>query len=120
MIIYLLVSSGFVVNLHYCMDKYHSWELGIGENEKCDQCGMKTAKSGSCCYDEVKLIKIQQDLFQSKSILYSFALPFSVLNYPINLLLTSPMGILPQEYPEPIPPLLSKQDTYLNNCVFRI
>jgi hypothetical protein len=27
------VNTGFVVNLHYCMDRYHSWELGTSEKE---------------------------------------------------------------------------------------
>ena len=103
------------------MDKYHSWELGTDENEKCDQCGMKTGKnSSSCCHDEVKLVKIQQDLFQSKSTIYFFDLPFLLSHYPLNLLLSSQICILPKEYAEHTLPLLSKQDTYLVNCVFRI
>lgn len=102
------------------MDKYHSWELGVDENEKCDQCGMKTTKSSGCCRDEVKLVKIQQDLFQTKSTVFSFALPFLITHYPLNFLLSSPICILPNEYPQHIPPLLGEQDTYLNNCVFRI
>ena len=120
LVIYFVVSSGFVVNLHYCMDEYYSWELGDDENESCDQCGIKTTQSSGCCRDEVKLVKIQQDLFQTKSTIYSFALPFLIAYYPLNLLLSSPVRILPNEYPQHIPPLLSKQDTYLANCVFRI
>ncbi len=120
LVIYFVVSSGFAVNLHYCMDKFHSWELGTDENEKCDQCGMMTEKSSGCCRDEVKLVKIQQDVFQSKSTIYSFALPFLISHYPINLLLSSQKLILPKEYFNHTHPLLSKQYTYLSNCVFRI
>lgn len=118
--VYFIVNTGFVVNLHYCMDRYHSWELGTSEKEKCGTCGMKNSTSNDCCRDEVKLVKLQQDQVQAKALKVHFALPELILN-------TSSFLILPfQNYtsdsfcPDPLPPLLGKQDTYLKNRVFRI
>lgn len=54
-IIYLTVSSGVAMTIHYCMDKVSSVEL-ITHSDKCGKCGMKT--NGGCCKDEVKVFKI--------------------------------------------------------------
>ncbi|MFN2437604.1 MAG: hypothetical protein ABR503_00285 [Chitinophagaceae bacterium] len=102
------------------MDEYYSWELGTDVDEECDQCGMKTKKSDGCCRDEVKVIKIQQDLFKSKSTIYSFASPLLIFHQPLNLLLATHKITLSKESLFHIPPLLTKQHTYISNCVFRI
>jgi hypothetical protein len=118
--VYFIVSTGFVVNLHYCLDRYHSWELGAGSTEKCGTCGMKNSSANDCCKDEVKLVKLQQDQVQSKTLVLNFALPELISNSFSFLLLpfqnTSPKSV----FPDTGPPLISKQDTYLQNCVFRI
>lgn len=54
-IIYLGVSTGFVINKHYCMGKIASADLM--HNNKCGKCGMKNS-SGGCCKDEFKVIKL--------------------------------------------------------------
>lgn len=55
-IIYLTVSTGFVINVHYCMGKIASTDL-LHNNNKCDKCGMKS-NTGGCCKDEFKVIKL--------------------------------------------------------------
>ena len=120
LVIYFVVSTGFTVNLHYCMDQFHSWELGTAEEDKCATCGMDTTKGSGCCRDEVKTVKLQQDLSQAKSIIAQFSLPVLVTAVSEHLLLpfqNSNPSIIPDDSG---PPLLSKQDTYLNNCVFRL
>jgi hypothetical protein len=118
--VFFVVNTGFVVNLHYCMDRYHSWELGTSEKEKCGTCGMKNSTTNDCCRDEVKLIKLQQDQVHAKDLVVHFALPELILKTSSFLLLpfqnTSPVS----HYFDTGPPLISKQDTYLQNCVFRI
>jgi hypothetical protein len=59
--IYLLVSSGVVVNLHYCMGKLSSMGLIHHDSKTCGNCGMD---NNGCCKDEVKVVKLQdnQDL----------------------------------------------------------
>ncbi len=46
LLIYFTVSTSFTVNLHYCMDKIQSWELGTTNDEKCDLCGMGYTRYG--------------------------------------------------------------------------
>lgn len=55
-IIYLGVSSGIAMNIHYCMGKLFSVEL-MHTNDKCSKCGMKTGKN-SCCNDKFKIVKL--------------------------------------------------------------
>ena len=119
LIIYFVVSTGFTVNMHYCMDKFHSWELGASEIEKCSECGMET-KANACCRDEVKVVKLQQDVFKAQAIAYNFSLPVLVANTTSFILLPFQNVQLNPVHFSHSPPLLSKPDTYLVNCVFRI
>src|SRR5215203_1264677 len=73
--VYFVVSTGFTVNLHYCMDRFHSWELGPSKQDACATCGMKTSDSDGCCRDEVKTVKLQQDLAQAKYMVAQFSMP---------------------------------------------
>lgn len=55
---YLLVSSGVVVNMHYCMGKLASMGIGHHDSKSCSTCGMD---NNGCCKDEVKVVKIQDN-----------------------------------------------------------
>ena len=55
-IIYLTVSSGFAMTIHYCMGKISSIDLLNYKEKKCDKCGMKT--TDGCCKDDFKVFKI--------------------------------------------------------------
>ena len=60
-VVYLVVSSGLIMELHHCMGKLAGSSVsffGKQHNDKCDNCGMEDKRSG-CCKDEVKLVKIQ-------------------------------------------------------------
>lgn len=54
--IYLGVSSGIAMNVHYCMGKISSIDLVHGK-DKCGKCGMKSGGSG-CCKNEIKIVKL--------------------------------------------------------------
>jgi len=54
-IMYLGVSSGFAMTIHYCMGKVSSVEL-LTNKDKCGKCGMKSAPG--CCKDDFKVFKI--------------------------------------------------------------
>ena len=58
-LMYLGVSSGFVVAIHHCMGSVAGASLGMaGSNNTCGKCGMDRG-SNKCCKDEVKLVKLQ-------------------------------------------------------------
>lgn len=119
LILYVSISSGVVINLHYCMNKLDSAKLGMAKSDSCNRCGMPTEEANGCCHDELKIIKIQD------------AQKVSQLNYDSH---TLQVDLIPQSelfeqyvisadqviFSENHSPPLSKQDTYLLNCVFRI
>ena len=57
-VLYLAVSSGVVMEVHYCMGKIAGVEWYGGQNDKCGKCGMTEKKSG-CCHDELKIYKLE-------------------------------------------------------------
>lgn len=123
MVSYLAVSSGIVVNFHYCMDRLASTEWFAMEGKQCGKCGMEMHKSHGCCHDEVKVVKMEDD----QKITPTIAVDFSSLQMPAQVpsefistsFYNSNITRHPDNHP---PPLLSMagQDTYISNCVFRI
>src|ERR687890_814593 len=74
LLIYFCVSTGFVVSMHYCMNKFDSVQVGAADSEKCGKCGMHTEDSDGCCRDEVKVVKLQQDSQLAKLLMPSFSM----------------------------------------------
>ena len=118
-IIYLAISSGVVLNIHYCMGKMSSVKLQAWTPNPC-ACGKKMESKKGCCKTEFKVVKIED---AQKAAYADFALhtPVTPLVTELNLLQTpfynAQPVILPKEHS---PPILSGQETYLRNCVFRI
>jgi len=118
---YFAFSSGVVINYHYCMDQLASAKLFEKDSDVCGECGMHSSESNGCCHDEVKVLKAEEDQNLPSSIAFSIKAPavqlsevsefiyFSFRNLHESLHATA--------YP---PPLLTEQDTYLQNRVFRI
>lgn len=80
--IYLGVSTGIAMNVHYCMDKISSVDLTQGK-DKCGKCGMKKGNNG-CCRDEFKIVKLS-DAHKLISNEINLLLPVAVLNNDYNL-----------------------------------
>ncbi|MDB5251753.1 MAG: hypothetical protein JWP27_922 [Flaviaesturariibacter sp.] len=117
---YFMVSTGFTVNLHYCMNKFQSWDVGAAK-EKCGRCGMKVRKASGCCRDEVKVVKLQQDVLGAAAIVYDLTAPAVVGNAFFYADIVPHADRQPSLAPLPHgPPMIGRQDTYLRNCVFRI
>ena len=119
LVLYVAFSSGVVISFHYCMDDLDSLKLGTAKTEICGKCGMHQEDANACCNDEVKIFKIDEDQ-QSSEISFKFSTPDPII--PIfhvweDVDVASPTN---QLYLNNHSPPLSKQDTYLQNCVFRI
>lgn len=54
---YLGITSGVMLNIHYCMGEKDSMGYGIDESDHCGKCGMND--KNSCCHSEYKLLKVQ-------------------------------------------------------------
>ena len=119
LVLYVAFSTGVVINFHYCMDTFDSVQFGANKSDYCGVCGMHKSPGNECCKDEVKIFKIQDDQ-QTSAINFKFNSPNAVVaDFPLRneiVLIRS----TPELYLQTHSPPLSKQDTYLQNCVFRI
>ena len=116
-VLYLSITSGFVLNMHYCMNKLSSVDLQYTHDDVCGKCGMKN-KDG-CCKDEIKIVKLAdehkyvvaaQQLSLAVPVVKIYSVPSFSLTAQENQVITKANS----------PPLLTSPDIYLNNCVFRI
>jgi hypothetical protein len=118
---YFVLSCGFTVNAHFCMDRLASVHFFGEKADRCGKCGMDIHKSDGCCRDEVSVVKLSQD--EVKIPVLSFELP-SVSHPAIlpSVFIESPLltALADRHFLNHSPPLLSFQDTYLLNGVFRI
>ena len=119
LILYVAFSSGVVISFHYCMDSFDSVQLGDKQSDYCGVCGMHKSEQNECCKDEVKIFKIQDDQ-QTAASNFKFSAPdVIVATLPVwnESFLVRPTY---QLFLTTHSPPLSKQDTYLQNCAFRI
>jgi len=118
-IVYLAFACGVLVNFHYCMDRYDSYSLYKAASDWCPKCNMHTGDRG-CCHDEVKIVKLQDDhqtsqfSFDFKNIHPAIATAPGFLS---AILLDREIAAHKIDHS---PPLLSQQDIYIQNSVFRI
>ena len=116
--LYLGVSSGIAMEIHYCMGKKAGVDLYNSNNQKCSKCGMHEKKG--CCSEENKFYKLN-DSHKSVSNDLNFETPAAVIgnSYPsFNFLLAD------QQAEEKInnhsPPLYTSPSACILNCVFRL
>lgn len=119
LVLYIAFSTGVVISFHYCMNEFDSAQIGAKEFEICGRCGMHVPDSGGCCNDEVKIFKIQDDQ-QASAINFKFSSPDVIVT-------TIPVwddvvfdNSTHQLHLNNHSPPISKQNIYLQNCVFRI
>ncbi|TDH27917.1 hypothetical protein EXU57_05475 [Segetibacter sp. 3557_3] len=117
-VLYLAVSSGFVLNVHYCMGKVSGVSVD-NVNPKVCSCA-KPKKKSACCSSTFKLIKLE-DAHKAAAITAYQSSIQGVL--PVTPSFINP--VLPEAslLVKPVrgsPPLSSASNIYLRNCVFRI
>ena len=122
-VFYLAISSGFTVQVHYCMDKLSGWELSIINEEQpsCERCGMHMDDENSCCKDEQKVVKFDSDqkVNQQQNLVFQSLAIVQVLPE-TNFSTTSLISIV--SLPESIqqkPPILS-MPLFIRHQNFRI
>ncbi|HQW44707.1 MAG: hypothetical protein WAU29_00945 [Chitinophagaceae bacterium] len=120
-ICYFAVTSGVIITSHFCMKRLVSVHLYANSPDQCGRCGMDTHESSGCCHDVVKVVKLEQD--QNKIPVVTYGLPT------LEIQAIAPSAFLvaafentdgQRHFHNHSPPLLSEQDTYLQNNVFRI
>ena len=120
-LIYLVMSTGFVVNSHYCMGKLSSIELGRPEIKKCI-CGMRInyAKKNKCCHSKTDVVKLADThkLVQSVPTV-SHLFEAETKYFYFESISYNEVYVL-DNYLKKLPPNLHEQDTYKHISVFRI
>jgi len=118
LLIYFTVTTGVVVSLHYCMDRFDSVRVGTEASEKCGSCGMHKGLN-ECCWDDVSIVKLQSA---------HMAAAFAPADFSLGALLPpqheQQILSLMESRPE-VPPLshgppLPEKDICVMHCVFRI
>lgn len=118
---YLAFSTGVIINSHYCMNQLASTQLFATESKECGICGMHINDSHGCCHDEVKMVKMEDDQKVTAGISFNLEMLTAPAQLPSEFIATSFYNVPLQGYiPHQPPPLLKGQETYLQNCVFRI
>jgi len=117
LLFYFAFSTGVIISYHYCMDEFDSLQLGDKKTDVCGKCGMHTTNMG-CSSDQVKIFKIQDDQ-QTAAINFKFVAPEMIVD-PFPVWNETPVISTHEFFVNNHSPPLSKQDTYLQNCVFRI
>lgn len=120
-VFYLLISSGVVINMHYCMNRLDSTQLYADKSETCGRCGMHVEDSKGCCRDEIKIVKLQEDQKASSELSFDFK-SFQPVIVQASEYFSSQFDNINEHtsHNNHSPPLLSTLDIYLQNCVFRI
>lgn len=118
-VLYLGMSSGIALEVHYCMGKLAGLEFFSSENKKCGKCGMKE-KKGGCCSNEQHFLKISDSHKNiANNINFSFEHPALVPSF-FNYSVVTPIQkfVKKSSNLSPPPDILPKRCILF--CVFRL
>ena len=120
-LLYFAATSGIVINSHYCMKRLVSVHLFEQKAKVCGLCGMDMHENSGCCHDETKVLKLVQDQVKVPVTVYEIPAAKALVALPVDRI-TVPLvsGNSQRYFRHYSPPLLSAQDSYLQNAVFRI
>ncbi len=118
-VVYMGVSSGIAMEIHYCMGKKAGVEFFGSTSDKCGKCGMKDTKTG-CCHDEHKFYKLNDSHKTVSNDINFSAGEIIIVNdhylydwsMPENITLTAVNNHSPPDYTEP--------SACIMNCLFRL
>ena len=118
-VVYMAVSSGIAMEIHYCMGKKAGVEFYGSSSSTCGKCGMKDTKTG-CCHDEHKFYKLNDSHKTVSNDINFSAGEIAIVNdhylydwqMPDNTVLTAVNNNSPPDYTEP--------STCILNCTFRL
>ena len=118
-LLYLAVSSGLAINIHYCMGKVASAGFYHNYSGQCGKCGMKSGND-SCCKDEFTMVKLNDShqLFNND---INISVPLALLNaYRNNFDADLRTVQLFSQVHNNSPPDSDNPSLYILHCVFRI
>lgn len=117
--LYLGISSGVAVEIHYCMGKKAGMELYGKGNDRCGKCGMKNKTSG-CCKDEHKFYKLKDfHITVSNDLGFDIPAAFDIHNFQ-EYQYQPYFASITRNIFNHSPPASFHPPIYLLNCIFRI
>jgi len=118
-LMYMTVSSGIAMEIHYCMGKRAGIEFYGSDSDKCGRCGMTEKKTG-CCHDEHKFYKLSDD-HKNVSNTISFSAGDIAISNDVPLFnWTAPADVTIAAVNNHSPPDYTGPSTCIMNCVFRL
>lgn len=117
-VLYITLTSGVAVNVHYCMGKIAGTTYGVEDNHECDRCGME--KADGCCETEHKLVKADDDHLGTQLLSGKIAAFTAVVAQPplyFSPLVQRSVQITPRYH---APPGIPHTDLCVLNSVFRL
>jgi hypothetical protein len=114
--IYISVTAGVSVQLHYCHGYISAVTLGITEEDPC-VCPDKPDRN--CCADEFRYLKLDENHL-SKSLINELNIQDTIVDLPIILNIFKENAIKSAPLSISTDPPSSPQDLSVLNCVFRI
>ena len=118
-ITYLVVASGMVISIHYCMGRQTGLDYHYASQSKCEKCGMEN-KPG-CCHNEFKFVKLALDQQLVKDYAQSLRVP--ALDQPLQPIENSRSLQSAQLFTSRVyhsPPDPRETSIYRYHCLFRI
>jgi hypothetical protein len=117
--VYMVVSCGIAMEIHYCMGKRAGMDFYGTEEKKCGKCGMKE-KKGGCCNDKHQFVKLEDShknvyndiSFTASEIAVAAVYPVYNWQLPADITVAFVNNHSPPDYTGP--------SVCVMNCVFRI
>jgi hypothetical protein len=119
-VLYTTLTSGFAVNVHYCMGKLACIEWQDASADMCQVC-KKPVKGMDCCKDEFKFCKVTESHQAAKALQPDFSVSVN-MQLPVRILAVAALPvstILAGDYHHD-PPDLTTAPIFLRNCTFLI
>lgn len=119
-ILYLGVTSGATVHLHYCMGELVDMGFVSSKTDKCGNCSMEGDATKNCCKHETKTAKVDKAQkvsdqgFQFKSFITEFKIAYQVFPEIYSITLGQDFPLINS------PPARSDLPVFLQNCSFLI
>ncbi|WP_290709068.1 hypothetical protein [Flavihumibacter sp. CACIAM 22H1] len=125
-VLYLLVSSGILVEIHHCMGRFSDASVHVFSHSpkegECGKCGMpKSEEFSHCCKDEIKLVKVDDEQ-KAGGVYYQIDAPVALVNPQPWASWTSPEPLSEKEQLPPVhgPPPDQPASFQSFYCIFRI
>lgn len=118
-LLYLGVTSGVVLDYHYCMGKLA--DVSVWHDETCPTCGEK-AQTHSCCSTETEFMKLSTDQETARTQTAAFTpIVIALLLDRIGLsLVYEPEEATPSPVTSNLPPECSNVPLFVHHCTYLI